>query len=234
MNTPVTVNFRDFLNKDCSCQPWFWKLIVTITRTDTTGGLKCVAFFRRHCEPIKIWNTPSSQKNQWLILSSTGSMSSIYCYLTRPAKVFCELSTLCILNLTYIPECFIFTAGKSSGTGEWLEPAQLHLKNVCPKVFNMLNCCSQTWMEVKKGERRIFLLSPDTHSSISFARNECKTDSIKWAHESSSECAPASLVPLVSAGSSCGLEWTETPLSSQQRKSQRYQNANKPMVCVKQ
>lgn len=139
MSIPVTVNFRDFL-KDCSSQPWFWKVLVTITWADTTGVLKCGAFFRRHCIPIKTGNAPLSQKNQWLILGSSGFMSSIYCYLTGPAKVVCELSTLCILNLTYMNCCF-FQAGKSSGTGEWLQPAQLYLQNICPKVLIPSSIC---------------------------------------------------------------------------------------------
>lgn len=57
---------------------------------------------------------------------------------------------------------------------------------------------------------------------------------IRCQCEHNSECASASLVPLVIVGGSCGLKWAETLLSSQQRKSQRYQNANKSVVCVRQ
>lgn len=155
-----------------------------------------------------------------------------------PAKVFCELSTLCILNLTYITECLIFPGREEQWNWRVIGARPVAFEKCLPKginsFINMLNCCSQTWMEVKKGPGEYFCYPQALTQVFNLPENECKTDSIKWAHESSSECAPASLVPPVSAGSSCGLEWTETPLSSQQRKSQRYQNANKPMVCVKQ
>lgn len=214
MNTPVTVDLRDFLNNDCSSQLWFCKLLVTITRADTRGGLKCVAFFKRHCVPIRTGNTPFSQKNQWLTLSSIDFMSSIYCYyLTVLAKMFCELSTLCILNLTYIPEYLIFPGREEQWNWRVIGASPVAFEKCLPKgissFINMLNCHSQSWMEVKKGAWSVFLLSQDTHSSISFGRNECKTDCIKWQHESNSECASASLAPLVSAGSSCGLEGTD-------------------------
>lgn len=87
-------------------------------------------------------------------------MSSIYCYLTRPAKVFCELSTLCILNLTYIPECLIFPGRQEQWNWRAIGASPVAFEKCLPKginsFINMFKCCSQTWMEVKKGPGEYF------------------------------------------------------------------------------
>lgn len=43
MLTPLSVNFRDFLNKDSPYQTWFCKSLATLDQADTTDGLKYVA-----------------------------------------------------------------------------------------------------------------------------------------------------------------------------------------------
>lgn len=125
-----------------------------------------------------------------------------------------------MLNLTYVPECLILLGRTEQWNCRVIGASPVAFENVCPKLLIpssvWLTIVNQPGWRKKRGLKNIFAIVQSSPKYLIW-ENDHKRDHTKWQRGHNSDSASTSLAPLVRAGGSCGLEWTEAPVSSRQR-----------------